>query len=59
MSKMMQDTSLLAIMVLGAIIMLVLLESGVFDLLVIWVLIFVGILFAYRALEIFESNRSE
>ena len=58
MSKMMQDTGLLAIMAIGAIITLVLLESGFLDLLVIWVLIFVGILFAYRALEIFESNKN-
>jgi len=53
---MMQDTGLLAIMVVGAMIILILWQSGLLDLLLIWLLIFVGILFAYRALKIIEPN---
>ncbi|TET57503.1 hypothetical protein E3J51_02785 [Candidatus Bathyarchaeota archaeon] len=56
MSEMMQDTGLLAIMVVGAMIILILWQSGLLDLLLIWLLIFVGILFAYRALKIIEPN---
>ncbi|MCK4223087.1 hypothetical protein KAX01_02225 [Candidatus Bathyarchaeota archaeon] len=56
MSEMMQDTGLLAIMVVGAMMILILWQSGLLDLLLIWLLIFVAILFAYRALKIIEPN---
>ncbi|MCK4933709.1 hypothetical protein KAS06_03470 [Candidatus Bathyarchaeota archaeon] len=48
----MQNTGLLAIMVIGAMVMLILWQSGLLDLLVVWLVIFMGILFAYRALEV-------
>lgn len=54
----MQDTGLLAIMVVGALIMLILWQSGLLDLLLIWLLIFVGILFAYRALKVIKLNET-
>lgn len=52
----MQDRILLALMTIGAIVLVLLLRANLLELLVTWIIIFFGILMVYTALRAFETS---
>jgi hypothetical protein len=53
---MMQDRTLLALMTIGAIVLVLLLRASLLELLVTWIIIFFGILIVYTALRAVETS---
>jgi len=53
---MMQDKTLLALMTIGAIILVLLLRASLLELLVTWIIILFGILIVYSALRAVETS---
>lgn len=53
MSGLVQDSTLLAIMAIGALVIVVLWQAGLPELLVMWFFIWMGVVLAYRILQVF------
>jgi hypothetical protein len=52
----MQDKTLLALMTIGAVVLVLLWRAGEWELIVLWIVIFFGILIIYTALQAMEST---
>jgi hypothetical protein len=50
----MQDRTLQALMLIGAVVLVLLWNTGVWELIVMWIIIFFGLLVAYTALKAME-----
>jgi hypothetical protein len=55
-AMLMQDRTLQALMLIGAVVLVLLWNTGVWELIVMWIMILFGLLVAYTALKAMEST---